>query len=382
MSATPSVIVPAQKKKICYIDNLKVLLTVLVILHHTFITYGAPGGWYYTQKTTRAGALIPMTMFVAINQAFFMGFFFFLSAYFTGPSYDRKGAARFTADRLLRLGLPLVFYSFIFSPFLSYLVYYYAEGHHITYWQYLSDFTGWIDFGVLWFVAALLLFTLAYIAWRVSSGKRPSPTLPVPSMGAIIAFSVFVGVISFAVRTVLPVGWVLRPLGFQPAHFSQYIAMFILGLVARRNNWLENLPVRTGRRALTAVILLFLFFPVLFVLKKAFDAPLEWFSGGLHWESLLYSIWEQMMGFCMVTMLLYYGRRYWDKSSALLSKMARSTFAVYIFHPVVIISVALALTGWAVDPALKLLVAAPLVVAGAFLLGALIRRIPGVKKII
>ncbi len=113
MSEPLPVLIPDQPKKIFYIDNLKILLTVLVILHHTFITFGAPGGWYYTQKTTQMGALIPMTMFVAINQAFFMGFFFFLSAYFIAPSYNRKGAGRFVGDRLLRLGVPLVFYSLV-----------------------------------------------------------------------------------------------------------------------------------------------------------------------------------------------------------------------------------------------------------------------------
>src|SRR5882757_10572481 len=119
MPTSPSALIPEQVKKIYYIDHLKVVLTVLVILHHSFITFGAPGGWYYTQKTTQMGALIPMTMFVAVNQAFFMGFFFFLSAYFVGPSFNKKGAAKFVSDRLVRLGLPLVFYSFILSPLLS-----------------------------------------------------------------------------------------------------------------------------------------------------------------------------------------------------------------------------------------------------------------------
>jgi hypothetical protein len=58
-----------------------------VVLHHAFITYGAPGGWYYQQKTDHIAALLPMTMFVATNQSFFMGFFFFLSALFVEPSY-------------------------------------------------------------------------------------------------------------------------------------------------------------------------------------------------------------------------------------------------------------------------------------------------------
>ena len=82
-------VIPVQPKKIFYIDNLKVGLITLVILHHVLNTYGAEGGWYYWQKTTHAGAAISMVLLITINQSFFMGFFFFLSAYFIPGSYDK-----------------------------------------------------------------------------------------------------------------------------------------------------------------------------------------------------------------------------------------------------------------------------------------------------
>jgi len=373
---------PEQSKKIFYINHLKVLLTVLVILHHSFITYGAPGGWYYSQKTTNAGALIPMTMFVAINQAFFMGFFFFLSAYFIGPSFERKGTARFIGDRLLRLGLPLVFYSFILSPILSYLVYYFADGHHITYLQYLSGFHPWIDFGVLWFVAALLLFTLIYVLWQTAVKNNLSKNLPAPSAGIIILHAVIVGIISFLVRTVFPVGWVLKPLGFQLGHFSQYITLFIFGLMAYKNNWLNTLPPKTGKRMSILLILLILFFPGFYIIKQKMDMPLDWFSGGWHWQALLYAVWEQVIGFSIITALLCYGKKLWNKSSVILDKLSWYTFAVYIFHPLVLISLSMVVRDWVIDPALKLLVVGPLAVIGSFLLASVIVRIPGVRKVI
>jgi len=382
MSASQSALIPEQPKKIFYINHLKVLLTVLVILHHSFITYGAPGGWYYSQKTTNASALIPMTMFVAINQAFFMGFFFFLSAYFISPSFDKKGLVRFVSDRLLRLGLPLMFYSFILSPMLSYLVYYFAEGHHITYMQYLSGFHPWIDFGVLWFVAALLLFTLIYVLWRAIIKNSTSKNLAAPSAGIIILHAVIVGVISFIVRTVFPVGWVLKPLGFQLGHFSQYITLFIFGLVAYKNNWLNTLSPKTGKQMLILVVFLILCFPLFYIIKVKLDMPMDWFSGGWHWQSLLYAVWEQVIGFSIITMLLCYGKKLWNKSSAILDKLSRYTFAVYIFHPLVLISLSMMVRDWAIDPALKLLVVGPLAVIGSFLLAAGIVRIPGVKKVI
>jgi hypothetical protein len=48
----------------------------------------------------------------------------------------------------------------------------------------------------------------------------------------------------------------------------------------------------------------------------------------------------------------------------------------------VIVGFTLALRNWAIDPAIKLLVAAPLIILGSFVLGSIILLIPGVKKII
>jgi len=36
-------------KRIHYLDNIRIYLTVIVILQHLAITYGAPGGWYYRE---------------------------------------------------------------------------------------------------------------------------------------------------------------------------------------------------------------------------------------------------------------------------------------------------------------------------------------------
>jgi len=384
MSVTPLPSPPrsVQSSKLFYVDNIKVLLTVLVVFHHTFITYGASGGWYYTEKTTQMAALIPMTIFVSLNQSFFMGFFFLLAAYFTGPSYDRKGPKQFIADRLLRLGIPLLFYSFVLSPLLSYLVYYFAKGHHITMMQYLSGYDNWIDLGVMWFAAALLVFTLAYVMLRSIIDIKFDKRLPAPGVITILIFAVGTGVISFLIRIIFPVGWVLKPLGFQLGHFTQYILLFIVGLLAYRNQWLDGLTEKTGRRMALSAWLCLLFFPIFYIIRLKTNMPIAWYSGGLHWQSLLYAVWEQWIGFSILTALLSCGKRKWNITSSLLGKLGRSAFAVYIFHPLAIVALSLAVRNWAVDPALKLLLIAPLTLLGSFVLGRIIVCIPGVRKFI
>ncbi len=95
-------------------------MTVLVILHHTAITYGAIGGWWW-QEIQPNGSIssLLLILFCTTNQAYFMGFFFLLAGYFTPPSLERKGYARFIVDRFIRLGLPLVAFIVILGPVTS-----------------------------------------------------------------------------------------------------------------------------------------------------------------------------------------------------------------------------------------------------------------------
>lgn len=375
--------IPAVKTKIYYIDNLRVVLTVLVILHHTVITYGGPGGWYYIEPTTSIGALIPMTLFVATNQAFFMGFFFFLSALFTESSYQKKGTAKFLADRLKRLGLPLVFYSFLFAPFLSYLVYTYGYDKKATYWQYLNGYNNWISFGVLWFVAALLVFTVLYVLIQKANGGKPYRPRTLPKDSTIFLFALGLGVVSYLVRIIFPVGWVLKPVGFQLGHFPQYIALFSLGIVASRNNWLAQLNPARGRKWLIwALVLVFLIFPSVFAASKITNSPLETFQGNGTWQSFTSSVWEQLTGISIIMALLCFTKAKWNNSSTFMQRMARSAFATYIVHPLVVISFTLLLKSWQVNPAFKLLAVAPFVVTISFLLGNLLVKLPGVKNVV
>ncbi|TPG37498.1 acyltransferase [Flavobacterium pectinovorum] len=368
--------------KLLYIDNIKVLLTILVVLHHTFIAYSSSEGWYYNEQTNLMSARILSTMFISINQSFFMGYFFLLAAYFTDSSYSKKGASKFIKDRLIRLGIPLLFYCFILTPFISYLVYYFAKEHHITYFEYLNGYDNWIDLGVTWFVAALLLFTLLYVAVKKIFKINFDKPVAVPNSSAILLFAAGLGIISFLVRIIFPVGWILEPVGFQLGHFPQYIALFIIGLLASKNNWFDQLSEKTGRQLKRSAWLCLLFFPVFLIVKFKLNTPSSWFSGGFHWQALLYALWEQWIGISILTTLLIKGKRNWNNTSELLAKASRSSFAVYIFHPLVIVGFTLSVRNWDIEPVVKLLVMIPLIVLGSFLLGLLVLLIPGVKKIL
>jgi surface polysaccharide O-acyltransferase-like enzyme len=368
--------------KVLFIDHLKVLCTILVVLHHTFITYGAPGSWYFQQKTQMLPAQFPMTVFVATNQAFFMGFFFFLSALFVGQSYQKKGAGKFVTDRLKRLGIPLVFYSLILSPVLIYIAQHFGNGNYHSFTEYIAGFHDWIDFGVMWFVAALIVFNFVYLIYK-SLHINFKFKFGFPSNKQILLFGAALGVLSFLTRLFFPTGWVLSPVGFQLGYFPQYIFLFIAGLVAANNKWLDELKLDQGKtmRRL-AIIMVAVVLPSIFVAFLIIKWPGNYFNGGWNWVSLTYSLWEQITGVMIMTALLCIASFKWNQQTPLLKGLSANAYAVYIFHPLVLISLSVLIKGWNVEPALKLLIVAPAAVAGSFLLAGLLRKIGFLRAII
>src|ERR1700679_926762 len=106
-----------------YIDRLRVVMTALVILHHTALTYGAIGGLFWRELSPSATPSSRLLLFFCTtNPAYFMGFFFLLAVYFTPLSLERKGYARFLWDRFLRLGIPLVAFGLFLGPLTAAIV--------------------------------------------------------------------------------------------------------------------------------------------------------------------------------------------------------------------------------------------------------------------
>ena len=61
------------KQRLTYLDNIKVMLTLLVIFHHAGQAYGqGGGGWPYTPSNN--DEFLPWIWhFFAVNASFFMG---------------------------------------------------------------------------------------------------------------------------------------------------------------------------------------------------------------------------------------------------------------------------------------------------------------------
>jgi glucan biosynthesis protein C len=347
--------------RIYFIDNLKILLAVLVVLHHAAQPYGPGGGWWIPSESIGIVDFVVLGIFMAFNASFFMGLFFLLSAYFVPSSLERKRADKFVKNRLVKLGVPILIFMFIVFPVMDYLLNYQV-----------------ILFGHLWFLAMLLIFSTVYVAyWLV---KKPSSGIkrPFPSNTAILTFIVVMALLSFVVRIWWPENqWALFGL-FEPFHIIQYIMLFAAGIIAYRQGWIEAIPKSTGKLWSRVAILTLI--SLLFV--GGVTNSME-FSGGLTWASLLGSFWEAFMCVSICIALLSLFKNRFNSQGLITKTFADDTFTVYLIQLPLVVFLQYMIIGLALDPLIKFVIVGVIGVPLAFALSHyVIRRLPYAKYVL
>jgi Acyltransferase family len=366
--------------RLFFVDNLRVFLIALVLLVHLAITYGSPvGSWYYQEGVISMPSAAIYITFMGLCQAFFMGLLFFLSGYFTPPAYDRKGGHKFMKERLIRLGIPMVAFIGLVEPAVDYIVTQVNGTFHGSFLSYYSTYI-FFGYGILWFLLALLFFAFAYVGWR---RVKPEPTKarPFPKNAAIVAFALMLGAASFIVRLAYPIGYFSPLFSFQYCFFVQYIAVFIVGLVAYRSNWLMTIPKQTGSLwAKIAVALLAVYLAVFGPIMLTGD--LTTIFGGLRWQAAAYALWEQLFGIAVMISLTVWFRENVNFQTRLSKALSDSSFTAYIIQVPVLVLLALAFQSIQLPLLEKFAVVSPIGVSMCFLIAYLIRKIPKADRVL
>lgn len=193
------------KSRLVYLGKLKVVLVVGVIAVHAAITYGLGGSWYLESYDKMSAALVDVvTVVLGTGWLFGLGLFFLIAGRLSGPALDRKGPSRFAHDRLIRLGVPLVAYTLLVSPFLEYVDYRFNGQGRQALLPFLGDQVWHFAPGPTWFLEALLVFSLGYAMWR-ALGPESKPPSRDPLRGwQVAAVALGIAGSSFAVRFAFP----------------------------------------------------------------------------------------------------------------------------------------------------------------------------------
>ena len=368
------------KARFVYLDNIRSLVIILVIVVHTAVTYSGIGGWYYREISPENLSALEMTFFgflISFIQAWSMGLLFFISAFLATKSLNKRGTFFFIKERLFRLGLPLLIFLFIIYPFL----WFFLLGNNPentfseNYIRYIIDFL-WIDIdgyasGPLWFVKTLLFFCVIYAIVK----KCISKPKKIDSINVImiILTIVFIGIIAFFVRLIFPIG--TSYFNLQLCFFTSYIVLFIAGIIIGENNLLEKL---TDKKNIKWLTLTFIIGIPLWAFIMIFGGGIEgktYYNGGLNWQSFLYALWESFtaVGFSIGIISLFKEKVNIDNKFTQI--MRDNAFGIYVFHSPILIAISLVFRYLYLSPILKFAIIAIITFFVCLLFSFFIRKI-------
>lgn len=367
--------------RLYFADNLRTYLITLVVLHHLAIVYTGAGAFYYVEPTPIDQlALAVLVIFIALNQAYFMGLLFLVSAYFSPGSLERKGVGRFVKDRLIRLGIPLLIFFFVLNPIAAIGSYAMpASVSGITTplsWQAYPQLVG---FGPMWFVAMLLVFDIGFTIWwaaRRNRMPRQESSNEPPRYRAIAAFILVLALTSYLIRIVIPIGEFVA--GFPTlSYLPQYFSFFIIGIVAVRHNWLRNVPKSMGQAGFALVLV-----ATIIVFPIAISGGATNVAGYGSWQSAVYAVWDSTVAVGMSLGLITLFRDRFNWSGSFTRFLQRHSYTVYVIQAPIIVFVVVALMGLSLEHLLKFGLAAVITVPLCFAAAYLVLKIPFASRVL
>jgi fucose 4-O-acetylase-like acetyltransferase len=364
--------------RVAYLDNLKLLMVAVIIAAHGALAYSTlESAWPYQdiqEVQLRAVSDTLVLMLVIPGALFAMGLFFLISGLVTPGSLARKGPKDFARDRLVRLGVPLALWTLIAWPGAIWFSVRLA-GDDRSFWdQLLVESDPFLDPGPMWFVGVLLIYSLAYAAWRARRQDRrraASPTAPLTGR-KLVLLAVAISLATMLVRPVFPI--TSAQIGqLKLFQWPQFAAMFALGIVAARNGWLAPVPARIRRGCRVAALGGALAFFALFGLAAAAGDDEVVYQSGVHWTALLLAAVEGPLAVGASVWLLAVAQRHLDRQPGPFGRaMSRSAYAAFLVQGVVLIALMVALRPLNLPAEVKALMVAGLGVAGSFALAWLL----------
>lgn len=329
--------------RLAYLDNLKVIIVGGVIFGHAWAGYDHLGGWAYTDA--REVSVAPATevvfeILLGPFGLFAMGVFFLIAGLLTTGSVERKGFWRFSRGRLLRLGVPVVIFTFVLWPPVSYYLDRLAGRDPGSLGDALAQAITRPNPSYLWFVEVLLLFSLAYAAWHSVFGRSPR-THQRLDLAHLLGIGAGIAVMSYLVRVWFPLGSA-QYLELHLSQWPQYVALFGLGVMAGRCGWLDPVPAELRRGCAIAALVSAVAIGAFAIVVAAANVPEEAFLGGGSWPSIGVAAAEGVLAVTVSVWLIGTAQsrlnRGWGRGHA-----ARSAYAAYLLQGFVLVAIALAL---------------------------------------
>ena len=156
-----------------------------------------------------------------------------------------------------------------------------------------------------------------------------------------------------------------------------------MGIVSYRNDLFARISYRTGKRWLISGIVLGFVAWLALIVAITESGNTTALLGGLTWQSAGYSVWESFVAVAMSIGLITVFRERLNRQSRLIKVLSENAFAVYMFHPPIIVAVTLLFVPVVLYPVVKWLllcvVCVPICFAATYFV---FRKIPVLRDVL
>ncbi len=381
---------------------LRTFLTLLVVAHHALLAYHpyAPEPARSLLAEPRLWMAFPIVdsarwggveTFIGFNDVFFMSLMFLVSGVFAWPSLQRRGAGAYIRERVLRLGVPFAVAASALAPlayFPTWLSMGSPGGGFWAQWMALGEWPA----GPAWFLWVLLVFgTLAALLHRFApafghAGGRLAERLGKRPLLVLLAL-LLVGGLAYVplAMEIDPNHWSHRgPFYVQASRILHYATYFLCGLLIGAAGLGRGLLDPAGRLArrwplwLVATLLGFLFVAAMFIAVMGSYAH----GGPGLLLRLLGSFGFVLSCACTSLFCIALSLRFARHGHPLLDSLSRNAYGIFLLHYACVSWLQWSLLGASLPGWVKGIT----VVLGAALaswgLTAVLRRVPGVARVL
>ncbi len=370
-----------------YLDYWRTFMVLLVIIHHSYLPYVIGYDWYISDVVKT----LPYTWSSITLDVFMMPIMFFIAGYFAFPSI-KNGVKRFITKKIIRIVLPFFIGIIILAPIIMYI----SIIHYFPLWD-ISFFDFWLNYyftdqymdpSYFWFLSLLFFFFIVFAAVYAVMKRKIENTYKKSELKRVSKLSIIVFVIIFLATSIVlfyltglvyPDGsWYyfidIKFIKMQITRSILYLLYFIMGIIVfikrieLSKKFLKATPLLIILTIISTVA--FRFFKFDIYIQAFFDmgfvqADLQFYNAIIH---VLYC-------FLLFITLMAIFKKYLNRRSKVLSRLAANSYKIYIVHLVWVVIIQYSTVDIQINIFYKFLITA----IGAFILslgtGELLRLI-------
>lgn len=319
--------------RIHWLDNLRTITILLVVLYHVGGVYESAGLWGWFWIVDDPNTITWVGILGIIFDIMVMPIMFFISGYLTPASLKSKTSWEFVKGKFKRLMIPWAIAVFTLIPLYK-VIFLYSRGLPQEHWSTYFHFTNPNSQNWLWFLPVLFAFDMLYLLLSKLKVKTADISLKWAVVGAFVIGLVY----SFGIGGRLGFrSWTLTPLiDFENERLLLYFMTFLLGILCYRQNVFAEKP---KSKTLYTIASSIAWLPVtghIFARLWPFfyPNPAEFPITPLY--RLIWHLSFYLALLCLMYVMIESFWRYLDRPGKIWRELNRNSYGVYIIHVIVI----------------------------------------------